>query len=115
MTACKILFTLLGFTFGAAFGGLGVTVNRLNEQQFGAMYSNHRWEWLAIPSLPGELLAEWRLGYDWRFGEWWLQRYEIIGWNALFWGGGWLVFLACRRSRRCSQSTESVDPAQDCQ
>ncbi len=98
---------LVGFLLGAAFGGLGIVVTRLNEQHFGALYSRYRWEWLAIPSLPGEIVAEWRQGYDWRFGEWWFHRYEIVGWNAVLWGAAWLAVAVFWKLRRHLARVES--------
>jgi hypothetical protein len=95
-----IASSFIGFVVGGVVGVLGVIVTRLNEQTFGAMHSRYRGEWLAIPALPGELIAEWRFGSDWQFGEWWPQRYEIIGWNALLWGIAWLVVAVFCKVRR---------------
>ena len=74
----------VGFAIGAVLGVLGIVVTRMNEKHFGAMYSAYRYEWLAIPSLPGQLAAE--SGVDWQFGEWWFHRYEILLWNVILWG-----------------------------
>ncbi len=98
---------LAGFGLGAVIGVLGIVVTRLNELHFGAMYSRYRWDWLAIPSLPGELVAEWRQGYDWQFGEWWPQRYEIVGWNVLLWGMAWLAVAIFWKLRK---QLARVDP-----
>lgn len=103
MSLRGIAWSFVGFVVGGVVGVLGVIVTRLNEQTFGTMYSRYRGEWLAIPSLPGELIAEWRQGYDWQFGEWWFHRYEVVAWNAFLWGMAWLaavVFWKLRKQTR---------------
>ena len=88
MSLRAVASSFSGFAIGAVLGVLGIVVTRLNEQHFGAMYSKYRYEWLAIPSLPGMLIAE---GHDWQFGEWWFHRYEILVWNVMLWGMAWLA------------------------
>lgn len=97
MSIRRAVFPYLGFVLGAAFGGLGIAVTRFNEQSFGAAYLSYRWSWLAIPSLPGMLIAE---GHDWRFDEWWFHRYEIFGWNIFLWGMLWLLIFIVWNARK---------------
>lgn len=82
----KLFFVLIAaLLFGASFGYLGAIIDHYNHTWFGTSYSQWRLEWLALPSLPGQLIAELRTGYDWRADELWSHRYAVTISNALFW------------------------------
>lgn len=81
------LFVMLiaALLFGAVSGYLGAIVDHYNHAWFGTSYSHWRLEWLALPSLPGQFIAELRAGYDWGADELWSYRYVVTISNALFW------------------------------
>ena len=77
---------VFGAFVGGVLGWVGVSIDHYNESTFGGSYSQYRWDFAALPALPGMILVNWRLGYDWRIDEMWSFKWEIVWANALFWG-----------------------------
>lgn len=91
-----LIVVIAALLFGAGTGYLGAIIDHHNHAWFGTSYSQWRLEWLALPSLPGQLIAELRTGYDWRADEMWSHRHAVIISNALFWCLITLFFMVPR-------------------
>lgn len=86
-TKSYFIAALIGLILGYAGGLISTNVYHYNESRFGSSYGNFRFEWLALPGLPGSLITQLRADYDWQVDEAWLFRHQIRAWNAFFWSG----------------------------
>lgn len=88
MTARKLTFLLLAAAMlGVLTGYLGTWVTYQNELLWGASHPNHASTFLAYPSLPGSLIAQWMTPGDWQLTEAWQHRHLIASVNGFFWMG----------------------------
>lgn len=86
------LAAIMGLLAGAILGWFGALVLHYNEEKFGVAYSSYRFEWLAVPSLPGHIISQIVYDHDWQVGEAWSHRISIVGWNSVVYGAAGLVF-----------------------
>jgi hypothetical protein len=80
-----VLALLVGWCLGTVTGLVGVWTMNYNEQEFGAAYSQYRFEWVALWSLPGLILSSYSGNDpDFQLGELYEHRVGIILLNSAF-------------------------------
>jgi hypothetical protein len=69
---------------GLAFGYLGGYIEFYNDMHHGGTGRECEFEWLALPGLPGALIAQSRQEWDYQLGEaWYLDKHSMALWNSL--------------------------------
>ena len=95
-----VVIAFVGIAVGALSAVIGLAIEHWNVTEHGASYSAYRYETLALPALPGMMIAENRFGADFHLGEIQFHRASVIGWNASLYGAiASLGFLFQRLSR----------------
>lgn len=95
MTARRIASGLLAaVVLGILVGYLGAWGKYQDELVHGASYRNHEYPYLALPALPGMVIAERMSPGDWQMTEGWQCRHLVAAANGFFWiGVAGIVYL----------------------
>ena len=116
------LMAVVGTVFGALSAVAGLAIEDWNATHHGVSYSSYRFELLALPALPGMMIAESRFGADFQLGEILRHRAPVIGWNALAYATimsvGYLLSRGCKRlfkgaASQPERAEQGVDPSND--
>jgi tetrahydromethanopterin S-methyltransferase subunit E len=113
------LIAVVGTVFGALSAVAGLAIEDWNLTHHGASYPSYRFELLALPALPGMMIAESQFGGDFQLGEIQSHRAPVIGWNALAYATimsvGYLLLTGCKTlvkgaASQLEPAEQGVDP-----